>query len=182
MTQTVQIQSCIAQSLFAIRRLFCREPLSGEVLESSGWSDERRPEDFTQNPEFQKQAGLAWLLAVEKNMPLVWFSKSRTASDLALNLLCLRSGFSLGRLLEAAEIRNADYARLMEECGRLETAPLKLCSVPHSREFMLEVYDLVVNGPHHFVMCDWAWQPDERQFIKTISPNAHAGFLRPNWK
>lgn len=176
---TTDIKPCLEWVIVEIAALFkhLRGPESKPGTE--GCLEYVPAKNLTNRKKFRAEAELIWMLSVERKMPVVWFTKRNTPSDLLLNLMALRCQLTKELILNERTLTAEQLSRFIKVYDRLSVAPLKLCEVGRARDFNEAVLELAMNGEFTHVVCDWSWVKQESRFMANISPNAVVSFLSP---
>lgn len=189
----VNIKPCLHEAIDLMEHFYESANRSGGCRSSSRgtigpWLEdavEKLEADLSQLKYSAQKAALVdqtraiWDLSVCRNIPAIWFIRTRNPVTVLLAAICEMARVPIPRVLNG-ELGDRDFPRLICTVGRFSCAPLRVCDARDSGTLLNVLPTLFLEDAACFVVCDWHLEGEEWAAALELKDESPITFMCPS--
>jgi len=127
---------------------------------------------------FRKQARMVRLTAVERDLPLVWLTRTHSSLNTLTNYLCHDAKVKPESIVNGF-MSERDFPALTTACGTVSASKLRMGDVNSTDEFEEVVLSLAEEDGFSYVLCDWRLSREEILLAKNMAQKGNVTVCWP---
>ena len=106
-------------------------------------------------------------------------TQTHSARHTAVNLLCAYARVKPEQVAEG-QLSDEDFEMLIGASGAIASAPLRVCDISTTEEFIEVTAQIAGQKTFTFILCDWPLSADEAEYAALMTEGSAIAIISPN--